>query len=120
MFKDTGVSASIVEEVADVNSELSDESLTRASEMLASQFGTEIDGLMTPLPVEYGKKANDENFYRPLSGKKDGVQLFNTGRHHWVTGIFPKGESSTSSHSASKFRFSIPVLWCFQFNIIPE
>jgi len=52
----TGISKNVLDEVEN-NKVLSDESINRASILLASQLGEEIDGLRTPLPVEFGKKA---------------------------------------------------------------
>jgi len=88
----TGISKNRLDEVENNKvGLLSDESINRASVLLASQLGEEIDGLRTPLPVEFGKKPFILEYFQKRSPEKDYVQIFHTGTDHRVTGIFPKG-----------------------------
>ena len=86
----TGISKNLLDEVQN-NKVLSDESINRASVLLATQLGEEIEGLRTPLPLEFGKKPFILEYFQKRSSEKDYVQIFHTGTDHWVTGIFPKG-----------------------------
>ncbi|KAK3920964.1 LOW QUALITY PROTEIN: Chromatin remodeling protein SHL [Frankliniella fusca] len=69
---------------------LSDEHMTRASDILSAQFSSKIDGLCAPLAVSYGNSVDSSNYCITPHEQQDYVQIMNTGRKHWVTAIFPE------------------------------
>lgn len=67
--------------------------MTAATNILRSQFSHDVEGLSTPLQVEYGKAIHKDflQFYPKATQSKHYVQILNTGRNHWVTCVVPKG-----------------------------
>lgn len=70
--------------------------MTCVSNMLQEQVGDTIEGLSTPLQVEYGTALSKDqiDFYKKASRTKDYIQILNTGRNHWVTCILKRGSST--------------------------
>ncbi|XP_034245761.1 uncharacterized protein LOC117647896 [Thrips palmi] len=93
--KENTVSSLMVTDLVNFNY-LSDEHITRASNILLHQFALVLEGCSAPLPVDYGKALSKEslNFYPKASGKKNYVQIINTGRQHWVTAIIKRGSNT--------------------------
>lgn len=87
---------------------LTDEHMARASIMLSAQF-QDTTKLVACVP-RWQCLMDDVNYYPPRTSSNPWVQIVNTGRQHWVTVVFLRGN----------FLFALPIIYktrsCFLYD----